>query len=119
MPEQRDPLLYLDDIIEACQKIQTYVEKAESDDFTENKMIVDAVIRNLEVIGEAVGNIPVPIRQKSSLVDWKRIKALRNVLAHEYFGVDLEIIADLVNNKVPELEKDIQQLQQKLEVDRE
>ena len=66
---------------------------------------MDAVVRNLEVIGEAVKRIPDEMRQKQPAVDWKKIAGLRDILVHEYFGIDVEIIWDIAQNKLPSLEQ--------------
>lgn len=69
----------------------------------ENKLIRDAVIRNLEVIGEAVKNIPKTVKDKYPQIEWREIAGLRDILAHRYFEVDLEIIGDIIKNKLPGL----------------
>lgn len=66
-------------------------------------MIQDAVIRNLEVIGEAVKQLPADLRQRYPHIPWRSITALRNVLIHEYFGVDLEIVLRVVQKRLPTL----------------
>jgi uncharacterized protein with HEPN domain len=64
----------------------------------------------LEVIGEAIKKVPSKIRSKYPEVEWKRIAGLRDILIHEYFGIDMDIIWDIVQNKLPELEKQINQI---------
>lgn len=115
MPENRNPLLYLDDILESWQKIQSYLKQSSEDDFTDDSLVLDAVVRNLEIIGESAGNIPESFRDEEPEIEWKKIKDLRNILAHEYFGVDVEIIKDLVDSKIPELEMKVAQLRERLE----
>ena len=66
-------------------------------------MIVDATVRNLEVIGEAAKNVPPGIRQKFPNIEWKKISGLRDILIHKYFGVDVEIVWDIIKHKLPEL----------------
>ena len=68
-------------------------------------MIQDGVFRNLEVIGEAVKNLPDDIKKDYPEVEWRKIAGLRDILIHAYFGVDLEVIWDIVKNKVPELKE--------------
>ena len=68
-------------------------------------MVVDAVIKNLLVIGEAAKHIPENIRKQASIVEWRKICGIRDVLIHEYFGMDEEIIWDVVQNKLPDLYK--------------
>jgi uncharacterized protein with HEPN domain len=71
---------------------------------------VDAVVRNLEVIGEAVKLLPEEIRWKQPDVEWQKIAGLRDILIHRYFGIDLEIIQDIVENKLPLLNEKVRRL---------
>ena len=74
---------------------------------------LDAVVRNLEVIGEAVKMLPVEIRARQPDVDWQKIAGLRDILIHRYFGIDLEIIQDIVQNKLPLLQEQLRRLLEK------
>jgi uncharacterized protein with HEPN domain len=75
--------------------------------FLEDEKTLDAVVRNLEVIGEAVKKLPENLRAKHSAVEWKKIAGLRDILIHEYFGLDAEIVWDIVQNKVPALDREV------------
>jgi len=103
----RDYKVYLDDILEAIDKIRTYTAGMSADSFAADSKTFDAVLRNLEVIGEAVKRIPDEIRLQHQQVEWKKIAGLRDILIHQYFGIDAEIIWDVVHNKLPELERQI------------
>ena len=103
----RDPLLFLEDIIKSLSKINRYIEGMEYSDIAKDEKTVDALIRNLEVVGEAVKNIPDTIREKYPEVEWKEAAALRDVLIHDYFGVDLESLWDTIHNNLPEFSKKI------------
>ncbi len=100
----RDFRLYLDDILEAIDQIRIYMADFSEEDFAEDRKTQDAVIRNLEIIGEAAGNIPDQFQKTTSEIDWRKIKALRNILIHEYFGINLPIIWDVLQNKLAPLE---------------
>lgn len=72
-----------------------------------NELVVDGVAKNLEVIGEAVKNIPFQIKEKYPKIEWKKIAGLRDILTHEYFSIDLEVLWDITQNKLPILKKQI------------
>lgn len=100
----RDSRLYLDDILDAIHQIQSYVEGLTEAAFAADRKTQDAVIRNLEIIGEAAGKLPAEIRDAAPEIDWRKITGLRNILIHEYFGINLPIVWDLVKNKLTPLE---------------
>lgn len=100
----RDPRVYLTDILEAVRRILSYTEGMSRDDFERSLVTVDAVVRNLEVIGEAAGRIPDAIKAAAPDIEWRKIMALHNIRAHEYFGVSTKIVWDVVVNKLRPLE---------------
>ena len=110
---QRDYKIYLDDILTAIEKIEKYKKRILDKDFIEEDLIIDAIIRNLEIIGEAAKKIPIEIRRKYPKIEWKKISCFRDILIHEYFGIDLEIIWDVLNNKIPTLKKSIKEILKK------
>lgn len=98
----RKQKLYFEDIINAMDKIEKYIKNLDKDSFTDNEMVVDAVLRNLEIIGEAAGNISDDIKNKYSNIPWRRMIGLRNIVIHDYFGVDLNIIWKIIKVNLPE-----------------
>ena len=88
---------------EACQRIERYVAGMDQAAFRRDEKTRDAVLRNLEVIGEAAKRIPDDIRALHPGIDWRRIAGLRDVIAHAYFGIDEAILWDIVESKVPTL----------------
>ena len=91
---------YLEDIIEAITRIRTYVEGMDETAFAADTRTQDAVLRNLGVIGEAVSRLPETLDLTAPEVEWRKIRALRNILVHEYFGINLPIVWDVVQNKL-------------------
>lgn len=104
----RDIGLFLLDIRDSVLKIEKYTQDLSFQEFCANEMVVDAVIRNLEVIGEASSHIPVNFRKKYGDVPWSRLKSMRNIVIHEYFGVDSDIVWKTVNKSLPELKEQIE-----------
>lgn len=96
----RDHRLYIDDILEAITRIREYTQGLDYESFSQDRKTQDAVTRNLEVIGEAAGRLPESLRTATPNVEWRKIIGLRNILAHEYFGVSLPIVWDVVQNKL-------------------
>jgi uncharacterized protein with HEPN domain len=106
----RDPRLYLDDILEAVNSIHEYTVGLDLQGFSLDRKTQDAVLRNLEIIGEAASRLPEPLRQAAPEIEWRKIIALRNLLIHEYFGVSLPIVWDVVANKLAPLADSCQAL---------
>ena len=100
----RDHRLYLDDIREAIRAIREYTEGLTFESFSADRKTIDAVIRNLEIIGEAAKNLPEEIKATSGDIEWRKIVALRNLLIHEYFGVSKPVVWDIVQNKLDPLD---------------
>jgi uncharacterized protein with HEPN domain len=107
---------YLQDMVESARKVLRYINGLQDfADFKANQQIVDAVLFNLYVIGEAVRNIPDEIKQKYSHVDWRGINIVRNLIAHVYFGLNLERIWTIIQADVPQLITDITGILEDLE----
>lgn len=108
----RDYKVYLEDILEATRKIHDYSSGLTFKDFANDSKTLDAVVRNLEVIGEATKKVPESIRARHPSIDWKKIAGMRDILIHEYFGVDLDVIWDILQNKLPTFEKQVERILQ-------
>jgi uncharacterized protein with HEPN domain len=109
MPK-RDELLLLQDIIDSADKINRYITGIDFDQFIDNSMIVDAVVRNLEIIGEASKRISEETRYNHPEVEWKQMSQFRDILIHDYFGVDYEIVWDVCQNRLSDNIDFIQQI---------
>jgi len=99
----RDSKLFLDDIRESCSRILRYTHGLSYADFDADDKTVDAVLRNLAVIGEAVKQLPQELRDHYPGVEWQKIAGLRDIVIHEYFGIDTDILWDVVQHKLPQL----------------
>ena len=100
---KRDYRLYLVDILDSGEAIAEFTIGLSFREFCEDRKTVSAVIREFEVIGEAVGNLPDKIKQGRPDIEWQDIKDFRNLLSHEYFGVDLEIVWKTIQEDLPAL----------------
>ncbi|MCK4827069.1 DUF86 domain-containing protein [bacterium] len=103
----KDYKVYLHHILDAIKTIEKYIKGLSENDFYKNKLIQDGVIRNLEIIGEAAKNVPKEIQNEYSHIEWKAISGMRDVLIHDYFGVDLERVWGVLVNRISQLKKDI------------
>ena len=99
----RDVKLYLVDIIEAMDKIARYTANLSLKEFSNNELVVDAVVRNFEIIGEAAKNIPEDIRKKYPQVPWKEMVGMRNIVIHEYFEVDFDTLWKTASESIPRI----------------
>ena len=106
----RELSTYFEDILVSISKIERYTNGMSKESFKQNEMVMDAVVRNLEVIGEAVKKIPEDIKLEYDTVSWRKIAGLRDILIHEYFGVNINIIWDVIENKVHELKSVVSEL---------
>ena len=106
----RNILLYLDDILESIQKIESYISEIAEEEFIADQEKQDAVVRRLEIIGEAVKKIPDDVRDQYSNVRWRQIAGLRDVVIHEYFGVSPALIYKTATSELLVLKLTIQQM---------
>lgn len=99
----RDERMYLQDIASSCTKVLQYTKNMAQVDLIRDQKCYDAVVRNLEIIGEAAKHISEDLRARFPDIEWRKIARMRDVLSHVYFGIDNDILWDVVQNKIPPL----------------
>jgi len=90
-------------ILEAINEIENYISKVEFDDFVLNSMMRFAIIKQMEIIGEASNHISQDIKAQFSTIEWSQIIGMRNVFVHEYFGIDTRLVWEIIKNDLPDL----------------
>ena len=111
----RSVVLLVRDMLTAVDKVGRYTRGMDAASFAADEVIVDAVIRNLEVLGEAARNVPGEVRDAHPEIPWKRMVGFRNIVAHVYFGVDLENVWKIVSENVPPVRPALEGLLEELE----
>ena len=106
----REWTLYVRDMVACCDRVLAYTEGLSRETFDQRGMVFDAVVRNLKLLGEAARQLPEQVRPKAPDIEWRKLIDLRNILIHGYFGVNEDILWDLVQNKVAPLRTALQAL---------
>jgi len=112
---KKDPKIFIEHILESIARIEEYTKGITKDEFLSSSKIQDAVIRRIEVIGEAVKNIPDEMKQKYPYMPWRKMTGMRDILIHEYFGVDLELTWRVVKEDITDLKKRMLRVKEDLE----
>lgn len=112
---KKDPKIFIEHILESIARIEEYTKEITKDEFLSSSKIQDAVIRRIEVIGEAVKNIPDEMKQKYPYMPWRKMTGMRDILIHEYFGVDLELTWRVVKEDITDLKKRMLRVKEDLE----
>lgn len=106
----KDPIVYVDHILESIADIISYTNGLSWEEFLNDKEKQDAVIRKIEIIGEAARNIPTDFTKQHRYIPWKVISGMRNKLIHEYFSVDLALVWQVVQKDLPKLKVQLEKL---------
>lgn len=117
MSKRRDEE-FLWDIREAIERIERYIAGMDYEGFVDDIKTQDAVVRNLEIIGEAIKNLTFSLRKKYSKVDWKDFTGLRDKIIHFYFGIKWDIVWSIIKDKLPSLKKNIKSILKHINRDR-
>lgn len=110
---KRNPKIFLKDILESIKRIEQYTKGKTEGEFLGDYEKQDAIMKRLEVIGEAVKNIPQKVKAEYPGIPWKQMSGMRDVLIHEYFGVIMKRVWDTAKNDIPKLKKQISELLEK------
>ena len=114
----RDYRDYIRDIIDSINDIESFTENITFEDLARDRKTINAVIRSIEIIGEAAKRVSQPIKDKNPSIPWKRMAGMRDKLIHEYFGVDKEILWKTIKNSLPELKDKIAKvIEEQMEID--
>ena len=108
----RSPEQWMEDIRRCCEKILRYTAGMSQEVLAEDDLVTDAVLRNIEIIGEATKNLPDDVRAKMPEIEWKKIAGMRDWLSHVYHSVDPDIVWEVVETKIPQLLRAIEGFQE-------
>jgi len=100
----------IEDILDAVRRIQEYTEGMTPDEFREDRKTIDAVVRNIEIIGEAARHVPPDIERASAEVAWPQMRGMRNVMIHEYDTVDVDILWQTIQKDLPSIVEPLEHL---------
>ena len=101
--------------LEAISKIQEYIEGETIESFAENTMVLDACLRQFQIVGEACNKVSKELQEENNSIPWRQIIGLRIIVVHQYFGVDEKVIWDIIQNDLPSLKDQIERLIKSLE----
>ena len=104
---KKDPLVFITHIIECIELIEKYIKGKTKKEFLQDIQLQDSVIRRIEIIGEATKNIPNALKDKYPDIPWKRIAGMRDILVHDYLGIDLNLTWGVAKKEIPKLKNNI------------
>ena len=110
----KDPKVFIEHILESITAIKEYTAGLSKEDFNSKKEKQDAVLRRVEIIGEAVKNLPEEIKEEHPDIPWKQIAGMRDIVVHNYFGVDIDLTWNIATKDIHELESKILLMKKKL-----
>ena len=111
---KKDPVVFLTHIIDSIQLIESYMEGRTEADLMESTGLQDKIIRRIQVIGEAVKNLPDDLKRSHPEVPWRDIAGMRDIVIHQYFGIDLEFVWNVLTKDIPDLKPKILKIRDEL-----
>ena len=112
---KKEPLIFIKHIMESIENIESFSKGLSKNKFEKDRLKQSAIIREIEIIGEAVKNLPIEFTVKYPYVEWSKIAGTRDKIIHHYFGIDLDIIWDIIKHDLPDLKKEIKKILEELE----
>ena len=112
---KKEPLIFIKHILESIKNIESFSQGLSKNKFEKDRLKQSAIIREIEIIGEAVKNLPIEFTVKYPYVEWSKIAGTRDKIIHHYFGIDSDIIWDIIKHDLPDLKKEIKKIQEELE----
>lgn len=106
----KDEKIFLNHIIESCENVEEFSKGLDRKGLDKNRLKQSAIIRELEIVGEAVKNLPISFATKYPYVEWSKIAGMRDKLIHHYFGVDLDKIWEVIKSDLPTLKKEVEKI---------
>ena len=111
---KRDIKLFLEDILESIKAIEEYSKGMNKEKLELSRLIQNAIIREIKIIGQAVKNIPINIKNEHKEIEWRKIAGMRDIIIHGYFRVDLNAVWNVIEKDIPILKKQIEKLKQEI-----
>ena len=113
---KKDDSVFLEHILDSIEKIEEFTRNVSKSDFLNNVQLQDAVVRRIEILGEAAKNISQIIVEKHPEVEWKKMIGTRDKLVHGYFGVDLEVVWFVIKDDLPKLKEKVKKILRELKI---
>ncbi len=108
--QERDFIMYLEDICECAKRITSWTKDMTHEEFAADRKTQDAVIMNIGIIGEATKNLPSAIKRRHENINWKKMVDMRNILIHEYFGANIKGIWKTIQEQIPDIQEKISEI---------